>query len=813
MHRLMVCFGILLFFGAACSTSEISTPVSERLTETTVPTHAPTQESSHLATPTSAPTKTVFVTETPIPQEETEPSAEGLIAFYSDRDGNPEIYTVQADGSGLARLTDDSAFDDSPAISPDGSRIVFLTARHDPNPSFPDLKYEIYVMNVDGSNPRRLTNTEAAEDHPSWSPDGGKIIFDTDYDGDGFSEVYTMNPDGTEITRLTFNAANDQFADWSPDGRQIAFSSDRNGNWDIFLMNTDGSNQQALTSSPDWELFPAWSPDGKQIAFNGLIPNSRNTDVYLMDAGGSDVHQLTDSLGFDENPAWSPDGTQIAFQTQRDGNFEIYAMNPDGSQQHPLAAHPTDDLWPSWGPATPRREAQADPWLPKLPDELCVPTETRSCQVLFVLPEQYYAESGRGFPDQFRNLGYTVTIASDAPEVVEVCANTVGFDQPSKNIPVDLSLTEVQVENYDAVIFIGGLGCQDQWQDQNAHRIARDAVEQQKVLGAAGCASTILAYAGVLEGKTAAVCSANPPVKHGLDYCEVLQSQGAICSQELIARDGLIVTAQQKSPYFVVGVIQVILETSPAAPPLSFQKSPQELGMRETFQAALGDLDGDGDLDAVFANPMSNAAAVWLNDGHGTFVDTGQQLTQYGHGVVLADFDHDSDLDTFITCHNFIKPRSIYLNDGNAIFQDTAQDLGDKSISGVDLNLIDLNNDGNLDVHVVYFDFDGLPDKVYLNDGTGTFTDSGLALEEYVIAWGDLDNDGDLDVFVANIDRPHEIWLNARDGNLIDSGLRLGANTDVSGKPSLGDLDGDGDLDVIVGCFSGGAEIWFNQTK
>ena len=486
-----------------------------------------------------------------------------------------------------------------------------------------------------------------------------------------------------------------------------------------------------------------------------------------MDADGSDVHQLTYSPGFDENPAWSPDGTQIVFQTQRDGHFEIYAMNPDGSQQHPLAAHSADDLWPSWGPVIPIREVQADPWLPELPEELCVPTETRSCQVLFVLPAQYYAESSRGFPDEFRDQGYTVTIASDAPEVVEVCANTVGFDQPSKNIPVDLSLSEVQVEKYDAIIFIGGLGCQDQWQDQNAHRIARDAVEQQKILGAAGCASTILAHAGVLEGKTAAVCSATPPVKHDLDYCEVLQSQGAICSQELIARDGLIVTAPQKSPYFVAGVIQVILETSPSAPSLSFQKSPQELVIGETFQAALGDLDGDGDLDAVFANPMSNAAAVWLNDGHGFFVDTKQQLTQYGHGVVLADFDKDGDLDTFITCHNFIKPSRIYMNDGNAIFQDTGQDLGDKSISGVDLILIDLNNDGNLDVHVVYFDFDGLPDKVYLNDGTGTFTDSGLALEEYVIAWGDLDGDGDVDYFGKRSSTGYVVRLN-NDGQFLD---------------------------------------------
>jgi len=276
-------------------------------------------------------------------------SSSGILVFYSDRDGNPEIYTLNLADGDVQRLTNDPAFDDSPAISPDGTQVAFLTARRDPNPRFPNLKYEIYVMDIDGGNLRRLTETEAAEDHPAWSPDGSKILFDADYDGDGFYELYTMNPDGTDITRLTANAANDQFADWSPDGAQIAFSSDRDGNWGIYIMDADGSNQRPLTINTDWELMPAWSPDGEQIAFIGLVPSSRNTDVFVMNADGSQVRQLTDTPGFDESPAWSPDGSRIAFQTERDGNFEIYVMRPDGSEQRPLAIHTADDLWPSWG--------------------------------------------------------------------------------------------------------------------------------------------------------------------------------------------------------------------------------------------------------------------------------------------------------------------------------------------------------------------------------------------------------------------------------------------------------------------------------
>jgi len=644
--------------------------------------------------------QSITLTSTPAPNKVQGINTTGVLAFYSNRDGNPEIYSMNADGSGLTLLTSDPAFDDSPAISPDGRQIAYLSARNDPDPQFPNLKYEIYVMDNDGNHLQRLTTTEAAEDHPAWSPDGSKISFDADYDGDGFYEIYTIHPDGTNLTRLTTNAANDQFADWSPDGSQIAFASDRNGNWDIFVMDADGSNQKPLNSSPDWELFPAWSPDGSQIAFNALAPRSRNTDVYLMNADGSDIRQLTDSPGFDENPAWSPDGSQIIFQTQRDGNFELYLMQPDGSQQRSLFVSSADELWPSWGSST----------------------------------------------------------------------------------------------------------------------------------------------------------------------------------------------------------------------PILFKKSSQELGLRETFQAALGDIDGDGDLDAVFANPMGNNAGAWMNDGQGFFVDTGQRLTQYGHGVALADFDRDGDLDVFIVCHQFITPSKIYLNDGSGLFQDSGQDLGDQNISANEVNLLDLNSDGYLDVHVMYYAPDGLADKVYLNDGHVNFRDSGLALEEEPIAWGDLDrdgdvdyfgkrpgtgyivqlndgsehfttgwqmddgqttvggitladfdtdgdldalvangfrqtgsyptrlfwndgigqfadsgqilnesmgaelavgdldNDGDLDVFVANMDRPNEVWL-YENGVFFDSGLRLGENADMSGKATLGDLDGDGDLDVIVGRFRGGAEIWFNQTN
>jgi hypothetical protein len=187
-----------------------------------------------------------------------------------------------------------------------------------------------------------------------------------------------------------------------------------------------------------------------------------------------------------------------------------------------------------------------------------------------------------------------------------------------------------------------------------------------------------------------------------------------------------------------------------------------------------------------------------LNDGGGYFVDTGQQLTPYGHGVGLADFDGDGDLDAFIACHNFVEPSKVYLNDGQGTFQDADQDLGDKGMSGVDLNLLDLNGDGHVDAHVIYYDPQGLPDRVYLNDGTGIFSDSGLALDEYVIAWGDLDSDGDVDYFGKRYGEGYVVMLNDGRGQFTE-GWRMEDSQAIDGDIALGDYDGDGDLDAVVG--------------
>ncbi len=262
------------------------------------------------------------------------------IAFSSDRDGNNEIYVMNADGSGQTRLTNNLVRDVNPAWSPDGTKIAFSSLR--------DNNWDIYVMNTDGSGQTRLTNNLGDDEVPAWSPDGTKIAFDSPRDGNG--EIYVMNADGSGQTRLTNNLATDAFPAWSPDGTKITFSSLRDNNWDIYVMNTDGSGQTRLINNLGDDAVPTWSPDGTKIAF--YSSRDGNWEIYVMNADGTGQTRLTNNLATDAYPTWSPDGTKIAFSSGRDGNEQIYVMNADGSGQTRLTNNSASDEQPAWSPFT-----------------------------------------------------------------------------------------------------------------------------------------------------------------------------------------------------------------------------------------------------------------------------------------------------------------------------------------------------------------------------------------------------------------------------------------------------------------------------
>ena len=261
-------------------------------------------------------------------------SADGRsIAFEFERDGNAEIYVMDADGGNLRNLTNHSADDYFPSWSADGRSIAFTSKR--------DGNAEIYVMDADGGNLRNLTNHSANDWYPSWSADGRSIAFDSERDGN--AEIYVMDADGGNLRNLTNHSANDYFPSWSADGRSIAFDSERDGNAEIYVMDADGSNLRRLTNNSADDYFPSWSADGRSIAFTS--ERDGNREIYVMDADGGNLRNLTNHSANDWYPSWSADGRSIAFVSRRDGNSEIYVMDLQASDTLDKVLDDATILW------------------------------------------------------------------------------------------------------------------------------------------------------------------------------------------------------------------------------------------------------------------------------------------------------------------------------------------------------------------------------------------------------------------------------------------------------------------------------------
>jgi len=230
---------------------------------------------------------------------------------------NGNIWIVRSDGSEKTQLTF-NLLDRDPVWSPDGQQILFWSNR--------DGDANIWLMNADGSNPHHLTDDPNYDISPNWSLDGQSIIFVSNRDHVN-GEIYRMDADGSNVQRLTFNDLIDRTPNYSPNGLYFATSSGAENDYrNIHIYNADGSEYTSFGNLIGYDYQPSWSPDGKRVIWSGGI-DAHDRNVLSADLDGNNLHQEYGLPGRIYRPQYSPDGQYLAFAKSTyypSGGDEIY---------------------------------------------------------------------------------------------------------------------------------------------------------------------------------------------------------------------------------------------------------------------------------------------------------------------------------------------------------------------------------------------------------------------------------------------------------------------------------------------------------
>jgi len=305
---------------------------------------APTTSAPPPTQPPPPPTDVPPPTATPV-------VAENIIAFSSNRGETPNVlglYLLNLDTMEITPV--ETGFDTVyfPQWSPDGNRIAFVV---------PEV-WNIYTIEPTGETMTQITDFRS--NNMGWSPDGTKLVFQSDSQNEpeNVPDIYMMDvPEtgaGENLTEILDNPPVLEIGPrWSPTDERVFYISAETGNLEIFSINPDGTDKQQLTALGGTIQDFSISPDGTKIAF--AIGVKKDVDIYIVDtnlekAGWEDVTAVIDDEFVEDWPSWSPDGTQLIFFSSRSGNMDLWLINVDGSDLTQITDDIYFDLYPNWKP-------------------------------------------------------------------------------------------------------------------------------------------------------------------------------------------------------------------------------------------------------------------------------------------------------------------------------------------------------------------------------------------------------------------------------------------------------------------------------